>query len=312
MKRTLEPAPVLTEPVAATAAPARPKRSLKRTASAASLPTPPRTTHKKRKTRDSKYVDEEEEDVEEFESSEDEKPIKPVQRAAGKNKVATPRAKSSNKATEQETEDAFWLGSPKDNDNVEPRVTTPKKVPSTIGSAPVSPPPSRSNQIGPQFKTPSPKHKRVASVASSSGGRPIPVPEEDDSDGPIRDSPNNLFLSNSRASHPHVPLDDEDKEYEPKPTVTYVFRGKRVEFPNPHYNLPPEVHARAKLPLEHPDFSPSPDVKPRRLFADDIAEIKKPKRKRSITLPSPSPSPTRPKRKVTTIKKQRTVVTTTS
>ncbi|KAG8832577.1 hypothetical protein FRC17_001088 [Serendipita sp. 399] len=207
MKRTLQPAPVITEPVASVE-PARPKRSLKRTASAASLPTPPRTTHKKRRKKDDKDVDgEEEEEAEEFESSEDEKPIKPAQRAVGKGRASPSKAKVRSKVTEEEVEDAFWLGTSPKADYVELKSTTPKKTPATIV----------------------------------------------------------------------------------------------------------KVHARAKLPLEHPDFSPSPDVKPKRLFADEIAEEgKKPKRKRSINLPSPSPSPTRPKRKVTTIKKQRTLVTTSS
>lgn len=318
MKRILEPSPVIlpAAPEAPTVS-TRPRRTLKRTASAASLPTPPRTTHKKRRKRNVDSDEEEEKGMpseDELESSEDEKPPKPAPRALYKPKSVSKKATRDKKLTEEEAESQFWLGTPEGTASPEPKASKAdkkvEKAPSTIGNTPVSPPPSRTNQVGPKFQTP-PRKRRPVSSSSSGGGQPLALPDGDE-DGPIQDSPHNIFLTGSKAAHPIVPLAEEGSDIEQEPTVTYVFRGKRIEFPNPLYNLPPEAHERSKLPVCDPNFSPSPTIRPKRLFATEIAAATTGKRRRSPSLPSPSPSPTRPKRKATTIKKQRAVTSTVS
>ncbi len=44
----------------------------------------------------------------------------------------------------------------------------------------------------------------------------------------------------------------------------FLSRGKRLAFQNPHFGAPKKT--RAMLQPEHPDFSPSEDCTPRRLF----------------------------------------------
>ncbi|EJD05450.1 uncharacterized protein FOMMEDRAFT_17748 [Fomitiporia mediterranea MF3/22] len=100
-------------------------------------------------------------------------------------------------------------------------------------------------------------------------------------DSPVRDSPNNPFLDDSPPSVSGEPAEPRTTTTRPeKPTITYIFRGVRAEFANPMYNLPPEVHERSLLPIEHPDFSPDPACPPKLLFT-------KPRRRVA------SPSPTR-------------------
>jgi hypothetical protein len=76
-----------------------------------------------------------------------------------------------------------------------------------------------------------------------------------------------------------------------KETIYYVFRGKRLAFQNPHFGVP--RNSRSKLQPEHPDFSPSEDCTPRRLFEP----LRKGKSKikaqaQASTAPKRSPSPT--------------------
>jgi hypothetical protein len=211
MQRVLDISPSNLQP-----APVIPKRPLKRTASLASLPTPPRTSHKHKRSRKD-TLDEEEKS----ENSESEPEVKPLARTLFKPKSVARKARA-NKISEEAAEDAFWLGddavkeSPK-----EERKRQKTKVPSTIGSAPVSPPPSRANQVGPRFQTPPPLDERGLSPASSAGD-PLPEPESDDNNGPIRDSPNNLFLTSSKKAHPVVMVRDASEEFEEPPTVRYV------------------------------------------------------------------------------------------
>ncbi|CAG7847577.1 SubName: Full=Uncharacterized protein {ECO:0000313/EMBL:CCA74718.1} [Serendipita indica DSM 11827] len=302
MKRILEPSPVIlpAAPEAPTVS-TRPRRTLKRTASAASLPTPPRTTHKKRRKRNVDSDEEEEKGMpseDELESSEDEKPPKPAPRALYKPKSVSKKATRDKKLTEEEAESQFWLGTPEGTASPEPKAS---KADKKVKKAP------RQSEIRQCHLL----RLEPINSSSSGGGQPLALPDGDE-DGPIQDSPHNIFLTGSKAAHPIVPLAEEGSDIEQEPTVTYVFRGKRIEFPNPLYNLPPEAHERSKLPVCDPNFSPSPTIRPKRLFATEIAAATTGKRRRSPSLPSPSPSPTRPKRKATTIKKQRAVTSTVS
>ncbi|KAH8116217.1 hypothetical protein DFH11DRAFT_1484317, partial [Phellopilus nigrolimitatus] len=124
------------------------------------------------------------------------------------------------------------------------------------GKAPVSPPPSR----------------RQKTVVKGRPVRPLPrTPKgkKREETSPVRDSPNNPFLDDSPGSVVGEPVEPRTPtETSEKPTITYVFRGVRATFENPMYNLPPEVHERALLPVDHPDYSPDPACPPKLLFAD--------------------------------------------
>jgi hypothetical protein len=214
MQRVLDSSPVALNPLPR---PPAPRRSLKRTASLASLPTPPRTVHNKKRAR--KDISEDEEEELEDSSSAGESSRKPLARVLFKPKgVANKAAVAAKVLKEQETEDLFWQGaligkrSPKGKKG---------KAPSTIGSAPVSPPPSRSKQVGPRFQTPPPLEERSLNTAASSADGPAVVLENGD-DGPVRDSPNNLFLLSSKVAHSPLPVPDEPAEYEEPPTISYV------------------------------------------------------------------------------------------
>lgn len=206
MQRVLDSSPVNLQPV-----PVVTRRSLKRTASLASLPTPPRTTHKNKRSR--KDVSDQED---KFDTSESEHESSPVARVLFEPRRVASKAKAD-ALSEEAAEDAFWLG---EDTSKEKKTQQERPRPSsTIGSAPVSPPPSRTNQVGPRFQTPPPLEQRVFSPVSSSG-TPLAVPEEEG--GPIRDSPNNLFLVESKKAHPVQPVKDTEEDFEEAPTVKYV------------------------------------------------------------------------------------------
>jgi hypothetical protein len=70
------------------------------------------------------------------------------------------------------------------------------------------------------------------------------------------------------------------------PDHTSLSRGKRLAFQNPHFGVP--KNTRSMLQPEHPDFSPSEDCTPRRLFGPPH----KAKAKKHVsTAPRRSPSP---------------------
>lgn len=96
---------------------------------------------------------------------------------------------------------------------------------------------------------------------------------------PVRDTDNNPFLASTIEPPPKRQL-----PYNQIPTLTYVLcvycltdtspsstdvlplfsRGKRQEFQNPDYKVPPDP--RTRLPIDHDDYVASEDIKPRRLF----------------------------------------------
>ena len=68
-------------------------------------------------------------------------------------------------------------------------------------------------------------------------------------------------------------------------------RGKRLAFQNPHFGVP--RNPRTKLHPEHPDFSPSEDCTPRRLFESPRKGKSKIKAQaQASAAPKRSPSPT--------------------
>ncbi|CAG8704261.1 16695_t:CDS:2, partial [Acaulospora colombiana] len=316
MPRVLDPSPVILQH-----APVAPRRPLKRTASIASLPTPPRSGDTKKRQR--KEVPSGEDVEEGSESSLSEYEERPISKLVFKSKTKTKGKTVTTTVTktivvdleaEKAAEDLFWLGGSADKKeggpSTELKDKEKRKASSTTGSLPPSPPLSPVKETRSKVQIPRPALKRTA-TASSSDGELLPNPDGDE-DGPIRDSPRNVFLVKKKGEDPPKPTQDEDEEeeLEEAPTVSYVFRGKRQEFPNPLYNLPSEAYDRAKLPTSHPEFSPLPTVKRTRLFAKELDEkdVKDKKRRRrhsASPASSPSSSPSRPKRKATTIKKPR-------
>ncbi|KAG6327845.1 hypothetical protein ID866_11244, partial [Astraeus odoratus] len=162
--------------------------------------------------------------------------------------------------------------------------------------APVSPPPSR--------RQPHVLPKRASSVEPSAPPAtppprlflraPAALPKTPTKKSksnriwPTRDSPNNPFLkeeaetSSKKRSSGWDSTDDEGEvvgaplveegtptpapQHGERPTITYVFRGQKATFANPLYNLPPEIEAASKLPVDHPDYEPLEACPPTRLF----------------------------------------------
>jgi hypothetical protein len=82
----------------------------------------------------------------------------------------------------------------------------------------------------------------------------------------VQDSPDNPFLDDGNLVAPNKYGSAEEK-----PSLTYVYRGKRINYANPYYTAPgsrsSQVNKRcSKLTVEHPEFSPDPSCPPRRLF----------------------------------------------
>jgi hypothetical protein len=227
MPRVLDPSPVILHN-----APVAPRRTLKRTASIASLPTPPRSgDHKKRQRKDQPSGEDVEEGSESSLSEYEEKPIGKLvfkSKTKVKGKTATTTTTKTivvDLEAEKAAEDLFWLGpsaeKKEEAPTTEQKDKEKRKTLSTTGSVPPSPPPSPVKETRSKVKTPRPTLKRTATV-SSSDGELLPNPEGDE-DGPIRDSPRNVFLSKTKGEDSKKPEADEDEEeLEEAPTVSYV------------------------------------------------------------------------------------------
>lgn len=96
---------------------------------------------------------------------------------------------------------------------------------------------------------------------------------------PSLDEEDNVFLADSKPSNdiktrvksrPKRQLKSVrslDDDAEPDELV-YSFRGARCAFPNPYKNIHPHFKHLSRLSPSHPDFTPSPNPKPKLLFAD--------------------------------------------
>lgn len=195
--------------------PPPPRRGLKRSASTASLPTPPRTaSDKKRAKREPQVSDSDDED--------DTFP-EPVARVLFKPKGSSTVTKTSAKVLE---EIPLWVAS-EEEEAEEPLATVLKRT-SSIGSAPASPPPSRTNQVPPRLTTPPLSTKPVCRAETpktlvQTKPEIAKTPAEDSGKFPVLvDSPNNLFVTRSGPSTPKAKLREATPVLEEKPTVTYV------------------------------------------------------------------------------------------
>ncbi|KAI0700663.1 hypothetical protein C8T65DRAFT_741993 [Cerioporus squamosus] len=286
-------------------------------ATAALPPTPPRTTHKrKRRSRsrvtDSSSEDDDDHDVPEPES--DREDGRSESRRLGGVAVGNKRRKTmtldaiAEELSESRAEEQFWLGENQPSSSTAVasgsghskhkahanRTTT--RARSRTRSPSSSPPPAphllRRGHTGLFSPPPS---RRAPAIAKERKDKKPALPE--------RDSPNNPFLADS--SPGSVPATDSSpeprtpKKHVEKPTITMVFRGVKTEMLNPHYvaeEVAAEAEARARLPVHHPDYSPSDACVPKLLFPDarkhDVA-----RRRAHSTVPVPtSPTPSSSKR----------------
>ncbi|KAI0305227.1 hypothetical protein B0F90DRAFT_1702637 [Multifurca ochricompacta] len=247
------------------------RKSLKRSASVASLPTPPRTVRKRSRSRGSAYHSSDDE-------ADDALPVvsphvspSQSQHVPEEHDVSTHKRRRIDavvaELNAEDREDTFWLsGAPVE---AKPsRVLSPVskgKLPSSRRGAPTS-----ARRLSQSRAVPASSLPSTWSLLSPPPTRPrppvTPPRKRLAKPMPVRDSPNNPFLvepSDSPASVPSSPVGPRtpvpDKE-----TIHYVFRGKRLAFQNPHFGVP--RNSRSMLQPEHPDFSPSEDCTPRRLF----------------------------------------------
>ncbi|KAF9457680.1 hypothetical protein BDZ94DRAFT_1272600 [Collybia nuda] len=239
-------------------------RPLKRSASTASLPTPPRTHHKRKGGRSRSSYDSDT-DLESIESEVDE----------GENRNSH-KKRRTNEANEAD-EEAFWMSTAS---TVAKDAKTGKGDAKSMSrtSSPPAPLLYRRMQNAPRVVapvSPPPSHRRKAVVSTATtptvlNSVPNSPPATPESRYPMRDSPNNPFLEDPNVSAKATP--EPRTPQQEKPTVTYVFRGVRGVFPNPLYNhnkdRPLSPSANSRLPIDHPDFSPSTHCPPKLLFPE--------------------------------------------
>jgi len=105
----------------------------------------------------------------------------------------------------------------------------------------------------------------AAPSASSAAAPPLPIKKK--WTAPIvGEEEGNPFYVKPGESRKVQTKKAEERDWEEKETVTYVFRGTKTTFANPYYRVPTGDTATSRLPTSHPDFSPAPAPKPRPLW----------------------------------------------
>ncbi|KAF8157197.1 hypothetical protein B0H34DRAFT_658315 [Crassisporium funariophilum] len=266
-------------------------RPLKRSASTASLPpTPPRTHRKHARGRSRGSVDSDSDEDAVLTSDDEERGGPHKRRRMGE--------------ASQADEEAFWLGDSAGLKESSTSKTSALKTGASMTTAnasqsapllyrrrqaqvdvaPVSPPPSHRKQM---VVTPKASTGLARSPATMSP--PVTPKTRSSTRRALRDSPDNPFLATPKKN-----ADDSDTAspslssanpsprtpFQEKPSVTYVFRGVRRTYANPLYNhaqdRPLSPPPGSKLPIEHPDYSPTMHCTPKLLFPD--ARMKKGKK----------------------------------
>ncbi|KAF5391123.1 hypothetical protein D9757_003040 [Collybiopsis confluens] len=245
-------------------------RPLKRSASMASLPTPPRTNRraKHRKLRSLKAeIEEEEEEQQADETATSDDEHRPTGEANNKKRwISTVQEEN------EEEEAAFWLAgsssSGKMKDKVEAKVEKSPAVDSdsdsesstsfllrlrqkssTVGSAPVSPPPSRRRRSGAKIAPTLGILPAVEEKPSPAGTSPPETPKSSKMHA-MRDSPENPFLAS--------PLELDNAV---SPSVVSTALPKLKEKPTMAFVL-----SQFTSTPEHPDYSPDFRGSPRVLW----------------------------------------------
>jgi hypothetical protein len=276
----------------------RSSRPLKRSASMASLPTPPRTNRRRKngKLRSLHAAEEEERDA--IHSSDEEEEKEPTQykkrrisSAQEDDEEAAFWMVDSDKGQANENEHSTQVDSDSDSDTTTSFLSRRGHKSSTVGSAPVSPPPSRRRLPG----------AKVASIAPATALKLLPVAEESPGLSPsgtsppetpksskmraLIDSPENPFLASpldlDKSASTSASVSGSPKGIpQEKPTVTYVFRGVKKTYPNPYYdhekNRTRSPDPNSLLPPEHQDFSPDLRGAPRALWPRQAKKVSSP------------------------------------
>ncbi|CCM05991.1 uncharacterized protein FIBRA_08232 [Fibroporia radiculosa] len=281
-------------------------RPIKRADSLASLPTPPRTATKRKRAR-SRVTD--------SDSEEDELPVPRVDNACpsdtedsaqrdangalvlGNKKRRTLDA-IAEELSESKAEEEFWMGpsttaASRDLKDASQTESKSQRARSRTRSLSASPPPAphllRRQHTG--LASPPPSRRQPKLRPSVRLRTPPPRPATRSQKPqlfPIRDSPDNPFIL-GEPSQSQSPVDDEDELPEPrtprrhveKPTMTWVFRGTKVELANPHYKSPgappdeSDTEASSMLPVTHPAYSPPPTYAPRMLFPEARRDLRR-------------------------------------
>ncbi|KAI0353414.1 hypothetical protein OH77DRAFT_1553782 [Trametes cingulata] len=328
------PVPDRSDPAASMATKRPP---IRRAASAAPAlpPTPPRTTHKRKRRSRSRVTDSSSEEEDEHEvpvvdsDDEDERARSEPQRKVGALVIGHKKRRTltldaiAEELSEATAEDAFWLGdgtagsSAANGGQSQPKHKVVKnRAPTRARSRTRSPSASPAPHLLRRGHTGlfSPPPSRRAPTIVPRPATPPPEPKESKQKGkatalPERDSPNNPFLvGDSPASVPpsedlSSPEPRTPKKHVEKPTITYVFRGVKTLLANPHYRSPEasaevaEIEARARLPVEHPDFSPSEACEPTLLFPEARKPVNARRRTRAVVPAPTSPTPHTSKRR---------------
>ncbi|KAH9918974.1 uncharacterized protein B0H18DRAFT_659760 [Fomitopsis serialis] len=303
---------------------------VKRASSLVPFPTPPRTTHKRKRAR-SRITDSDSEEDErglELPSIDEE-----GEEASGKRDgngaliLGYKKRKTldaiAEELSEAQVEEAFWMGRPvsaksgqssskvAETSRGRQRSRSPTRSPSS------SPPPAphllRRQHTGLASPPPSKRQPRTYVIRNVRTRRQTPPPAPAPSVSsetrakkpglfPERDTPDNPFLADSSPGPSSAVATGSEPPRTPerrveKPTVTWVFRGKKVELANPHYKSPgapeSEQDAAALLPETHPDYSPPATYAPKLLFPEARRDLR-PRRTPSVEPRTPTrslPSP---------------------
>ncbi|KIJ35292.1 hypothetical protein M422DRAFT_782581 [Sphaerobolus stellatus SS14] len=236
------------------------RKTLKRTASLASLPSPPPTVQQPKKRRRSSNAESLSDDDDDDGDAEEE--FNKGGTIVGRKLLfpAAPAGPSRGTLTTDDAENPFVDNKAFDvvEQLAEDASTSPLKKRRVLASPPPSKgKPSTSKPVAKSPRTPSPLGKR--SVLCIANELPILGDEEDN---PFLDDKKTKSKTSRthRSRSPH--------NLEERPTMTYVFKGMKADVPNPYYNLPDSAFENSRLPVAHPDYSPPPIVRPKRLFPE--------------------------------------------
>ncbi|KAI9058019.1 hypothetical protein FKP32DRAFT_1582522 [Trametes sanguinea] len=228
--------------------------------------------------------------------------------------------------SEATAEDAFWMGTGGPESSSRPSGTgsseskpkqkvvknrAPTRARSRTRSPSASPAPHLLRRGHTGLFSPPPSRRAPAVAPRPATPPPEPEPTKEKGKAPAapeRDSPENPFLfggspaSVPASEDPESPVPRTPKKHVEMPTITYVFRGVKTVVANPHYRPPEaaaeiaEAEARARLPVEHPDYSPLDACEPKLLFPEARKAAGARRRAHTIAEPS-SPTPRAPKRR---------------
>ncbi|KAM5537241.1 hypothetical protein V8D89_009174 [Ganoderma adspersum] len=290
------------DPAGASSMAAKRPPPAKRAASAAPAlpPTPPRTTHKRKRRSRSRVTDSSSEDEDAHEVPEpesDDEDARSSKKKDGELAIGYKKRKTmtldaiAEELSQARAEEEFWMGKDAAGSSKaagpsggkpphrvykdRARTRTRSRTRSPSSSPPPAPHLLRRGHSGLLSPPPS---RRAPVVVPRPATPPPPEPTKEKEKGkalPERDSPNNPFLADDSPVSAGASGDQSSPEpktpqkREEKPTLTYVFRGVKMLVSNPHYTseeAAAEIEERSKLPVTHPDFSPSDAIAPKLLF----------------------------------------------